>query len=84
MSDIRDRADDWLTKVNAWHPDVRVDVEEVRARLVRCETPGCTRMDGGTTFYALVEGGGHGHMEPYETPHERIVVRLPVEPVVGS
>lgn len=81
MSDIRDRADEWLTKVNAWHPDVTVDRVEITRRMVRCDLPDGECAGIPDIWYARNGGGGHGHWKAYETPHERIVMWLPVEPV---
>lgn len=84
MSDLRDRADEWLTKVNAWHPDVRISVQPVEGRLVPCVVPGCERFEPGDVKYgklAISPWRDHDHWTPYETPHERIVIRLPVEAV---
>lgn len=82
MTDIRDRAAEWLTKVNAWHPDVNVSVRQVEGRLVPCEVPGCTTLKDGDVSYgrdAVRPWRDHDHWTPYETPHERIVIMLPVE-----
>lgn len=82
MADMRDRVDLFFTRYNAWHPSVRVEVEQVRARHVKCEVADCVKSPD--VWYARTEGGGHGHLVPFDTPHERLVIRLPAEPVESS
>lgn len=59
-----------------------VEWEDVRRRHVRCSQPDdtCSRDIGGSIWYPPATGGGHAHFEQYDTPHRRLVIRLPAEP----
>ena len=63
--------------------EVQARWEPVDGRYVRCDQDDwreCERGKFPDVFYALSEGGGHGHYERYDAPHRRLVIRLPAEP----
>ncbi len=63
--------------------DLDVAWENVAGRYVRCPRQKwddqCSAVSHGI-HYARNEGGGHGHWQPFDAPHCRLVVRLPAEP----
>jgi hypothetical protein len=63
---------------NAEHVDARW--EDAYGRCVRCPLDDQCPRGLPDVLYARAKGGGHGHYEEYESPHRRLVIRLPHEP----
>lgn len=62
---------------------VSIRWEDVEARYVPCDQPTPTPIRGACpddSRYSVYRGR-HSHLVRYETPHRRLVVKLPPEPV---